>query len=160
MRVKKNTTTFDKKHLHNVFKFVKPNNVKSAKVNLYVGTIKRGIRKGRMHHKDWFNVNKITINVSTNPKQYPVIIHRSKKQIEKGYLAVGILLNADEALVDVMAHELRHVHQQNRKHKIKVIGKRRQKFSETDADMYAIRMIRKWRNSQTQTIINISNLFL
>jgi hypothetical protein len=61
----------------------------------------------------------------------------------KGYLTVGWLFGRTEALVMVMAHELRH--QWQRTHSRGRVWGARGKFSERDADAYAIRMLRAWR---------------
>ena len=159
MRVKANKTKFDNETLHDIFSFVKPNNVKSTKVDLYIGGTKWGIRKGRMYTKNSHGGNLIHLNVTNNSKLFPTKIRRSDKHLKRGYLRTGILLNPEEALVEVMAHELRHVHQENKKHKTKVRGRRRERFSEKDADIYAIQMIRKWRKSQPILVHDPSPLF-
>lgn len=66
----------------------------------------------------------------------------SKPQ-SKGYLTVGWLFSRVEALVMVMAHELRH--QWQRTHTRGRVWGSRGKFSERDADAYAIKMLRAWR---------------
>jgi hypothetical protein len=65
------------------------------------------------------------------------------KYQSKGYLTVGWLTSRIEALVMVMAHELRHQWQGTHS-RGRVYGSRG-KFSERDADAYAIRMLRAWR---------------
>jgi len=61
----------------------------------------------------------------------------------KGYLTIGWLCNRVEALVMVMAHELRH--QWQRTHSRGRVWGSRGKYSERDADAYALRMLRAWR---------------
>lgn len=49
-----------------------------------------------------------------------------------------------EALVDIVAHELRHLWQRKHPRGYRVWGAKG-KYSERDADAYAIRMLRAWR---------------
>jgi len=50
----------------------------------------------------------------------------------------------EEALVGLIAHELRHLWQKKVKHGWRVWGAKGQ-YSERDADAYAIRKVREWR---------------
>lgn len=61
-----------------------------------------------------------------------------------GYLPRPTICNQVEALVYVMAHELRHLWQERVPRGRRVWGARGQ-FSERDADAYALRMLRAWR---------------
>jgi hypothetical protein len=61
-----------------------------------------------------------------------------------GYLPIPYLRNRVEALVFIAAHELRHLWQSKVKRGRRVWGARGQ-MSERDADAYAIRMLRQWR---------------
>jgi hypothetical protein len=57
-----------------------------------------------------------------------------------------VCYNRTEALVHLLAHELRHLWQAKVKRGYRVWGARGQ-FSERDADAYAIQMLRRWRRS-------------
>jgi hypothetical protein len=65
------------------------------------------------------------------------------KYQSKGYLTVGWLTSRIEALVMVMAHELRH--QWQRTHSRGRVWGSRGRYSERDADAYALKMLRAWR---------------
>lgn len=62
------------------------------------------------------------------------------------YLPVGWIYNRVEALVLVMAHELRH-QWQSKCSRGRVWGAKG-KYSERDADAYAIKMLRAWRKKK------------
>ena len=62
-----------------------------------------------------------------------------------GYLPTPYLASQTDALVYIAAHELRHLWQARVPKGRRVYGARGQ-FSERDADAYAIRMLRAWRN--------------
>ena len=70
-----------------------------------------------------------------------------------GYIS-SIALSREESLVHTLAHELRHYWQMNHPGKRGKIWGARGKFSERDADAYAIRKTREWRrlHCQSQTI--------
>lgn len=59
------------------------------------------------------------------------------------YLGCGVCSDV-EAVVSLVAHELRHLWQKRVKRGHRVWGARGQ-FSERDADAYAIQMLRQWR---------------
>lgn len=157
MRIRKNTTDFSKEFLHEVFNFCKPVGVKSTKIDLYVGLTAR-LRHGHMELKSFgWDSNRIVLFIQDTKKQtfgFPVKTYRTSKQIKRGYLGF-ILLSRVEVLVDIMSHELRHVYQENKKHKIKVFGFKRTKFSERDADSYALRTVRKWRREHYRDAIDL-----
>lgn len=66
-----------------------------------------------------------------------------KRQSCRGYMPHECWTD-HERLVDIIAHELRHLWQRRVKRGHRVWGARGQ-FSERDADAYAIRMTRAWR---------------
>lgn len=68
---------------------------------------------------------------------------KTSKPQTKGYLTVGWITSRIEALVMVMAHELRH--QWQRTHSRGRVWGSRGTYSERDADAYALRMLRAWR---------------
>lgn len=67
-----------------------------------------------------------------------------RKRSGRGYLGRPHLASQLEALVYIMAHELRHLWQRRVPKGRRVWGSRGQ-YSERDADAYAIRMLRRWR---------------
>ncbi|HSB54219.1 MAG TPA: hypothetical protein VLD58_07670 [Gemmatimonadales bacterium] len=69
---------------------------------------------------------------------------RRRKSSRGGYLPLPALADRTEALVYVMAHELRHLWQARIPRGRRVWGARGQ-FSERDADAYALRQLRRWR---------------
>ena len=157
MRIRSNTTDFSKEFLHEVFDFCKPCGVKSTKVDLYVGNTKN-FRCGHMEHKSFvWDSNRIVLYIlkaDDNRINFPHACYRTSQQVKRGYLSL-LVLDRIETLVEIMAHELRHIYQEQRKHKIKCHGKRRQKFSERDADMYAQRKIREWRKLHYRDAIDL-----
>jgi len=64
---------------------------------------------------------------------------------KSGYLPAGWIYSRVEALVLVMAHELRHLWQA--KHKYGRVWGSRGQMSERDADAYALHMLRTWRRA-------------
>lgn len=66
-----------------------------------------------------------------------------------GYLPTPWFASRTEVLVYLTAHELRHLWQAKVKRGRRVWGARGQ-FSERDADAYALRMLRKWRQRATE----------
>ena len=65
--------------------------------------------------------------------------------VRSNYLPRPYLASQTEALVYLLAHELRHLWQARVTSGRRVWGSRGQ-FSERDADAYAIKMLRQWRN--------------
>lgn len=65
------------------------------------------------------------------------------KPHRQGYLTIGWITSRMEALVMTMAHELRH--QWQRTHSRGRVWGSRGKYSERDADAYALKMLRAWR---------------
>jgi len=74
----------------------------------------------------------------------------------KGYLECRIR-NELEMLVHMLAHELRHLWQKKVPRGHRVWGARGQ-YSERDADAYAIRMVRKFRNEGTPYLNELARL--
>lgn len=79
----------------------------------------------------------ITIHLNTDTR----LPHRWKGG--NGYLP-SVQFSVEEVLVHLLAHELRHLWQARVPRGHRVWGARG-KFSERDADAYAIRMVRAWR---------------
>jgi len=163
MRLVNHTNISDKK-IREIIKFVRPNGISNFDVrisnskSLFAG---RAYHNGSSYHDRWttqFIVVRITKDESSFPykvshsKGERKVIHFDgqkqwttyKKITSKGYLNY-LLLSREEALVSVIAHELRHIWQSKIKNGHRVWGARGQ-YSERDADAYAIRMTRAWRH--------------
>lgn len=69
------------------------------------------------------------------------------KDRQPGYLPLPWIASRLEALVYIMAHELRHQWQAKHPRGYRVWGARGQ-YSERDADAYAIHMLRAWRRRE------------
>jgi len=82
----------------------------------------------------------IVVRVTRNENYFPVYTIPKKG---RGYID-HILLSRDEALVHVLAHELKHLWQKKIPKGYRVWGARGQ-YSDRDADAYAIRKVREWR---------------
>lgn len=78
---------------------------------------------------------------------FPFKMTVSKKEKKKGYMDGFSLKNKQEALVYLLAHEIRHVWQA--KHPTaKRMGRRKNKYSESDADIYAVNKLNQWRENK------------
>jgi hypothetical protein len=80
-------------------------------------------------------------------KKYYESIKDTPKVFSSGGYITSIELSREESLVHYLAHELRHYWQMNHPGKRGKIWGARGKFSERDADAYAIRKVREWRRS-------------
>lgn len=69
----------------------------------------------------------------------------TRRTVSKGYLPC-VYLDAEEEMVHVVAHELRHLWQ--RKHTRGKVWGSRGRYSERDADAYGIRKMREWRRAK------------
>jgi hypothetical protein len=65
-----------------------------------------------------------------------------------GYIS-SLILTREEVLVQVIAHELRHLWQRTHKGKRGKVWGARGQYSDKDADAYAIRKTREWRRLHT-----------
>jgi hypothetical protein len=83
-------------------------------------------------------------------------LYQSVKEKEKtfgsGYIS-HLLLSRKEALISVLAHELRHYWQENHKGKRGKVWGARGAYSDRDADAYAISKVREWRRIHNPTQI-------
>lgn len=137
-----NTTDIPTDMLREVIRFVCPPGVTGFDVRLnntkgvYSG---RAYTQGSSYHDRacWF----IVVHVGPRerfPRKGGEVCPRG------GYLPAPWLGDRTEALVYVVAHELRHLWQGRIPRGRRVWGARGQ-YSERDADAYAIRMLRAWR---------------
>lgn len=139
----KNATDIPSDLIREIIRFVKPPGIK--KFDVRVGNT-RDHFKGRAYSKGsaYHSTADPFVNVYVGPVQkFPSIPYQpaSSKYLPTPYMASRV-----EALVFVMAHELRHLWQSRVPRGRRVWGARGQ-FSERDADAYAIRMLREWRRT-------------
>lgn len=154
----KNWTNIPDEKIREIISFVKPNGVANFDVQVKNTS---GLFKGRA----FISWNRILVKVSKDERAFPFYIDRTRytthfekiqengkeiynevitKKQHGGYLNM-LLLSREEALVQVIAHELRHLWQKKHQGKRGKVWGARGKFSERDADAYGIRMVRKWR---------------
>jgi len=95
-------------------------------------------------HNDFYFVGKrplVCVNIPTDNLDQNIIIER--KGGFNGYLSYKCY-GVEEWLVHILAHEIRHHWQSKHKRRIGYKSKRG-KYSERDADTYAIKKVREWR---------------
>ncbi len=83
----------------------------------------------------------VVVSVQRGPHVSAVPVRR-----RSGYLPMPAM-SREEALLFVLAHELRHLWQSRVKRGRRVYGARGQ-YSERDADAYALRALRHWRRGE------------
>lgn len=77
---------------------------------------------------------------------FPYFVEREASELRMGYLGNFWLKNQEEALVYLLAHELRHSFQEQNPKAERLGSKYRNRlFSETDCDTYAILQLERWR---------------
>jgi hypothetical protein len=89
--------------------------------------------------------------------RFPIMADE-KQQRKNGYLPTPRLDSRLEAMVYVAAHELRH--QWQAKHAKGKVWGARGRFSERDADAYAIRKLREWRKRSGNILAELPTWFL
>ena len=159
----KNYTDIPNERIREIIRFVRPNGISNFDVK--ITNTKRGYSGIAYRRSSWHDRSNPFINgrLTRNSHEFPYYRHYDSSKIEKtrlnlktgqresysysagtgGYIP-HLVLSREEALVDVTAHELRHLKQMKGKCRRRVWGARGQ-FSERDADAYAIRKIREWR---------------
>jgi hypothetical protein len=165
MRVK-NYTKYDTKKLKEMIRFCKPSKITNFDIvfkNTDTGVCGRAYCAGCSLHST--SAPFVTIRIGDEERfikkaikkgvcradgspinwkhlRYPRIIDYNGEK-KRGYIRY-IALDKDEHIVHVIAHELRHLWQSKVTEGHRVWGARG-KFSERDADAYAIRKTREWR---------------
>jgi hypothetical protein len=91
---------------------------------------------------DWFFVPYIRVWVSPTEEAARAVVPANKDYLETIY---GSRM---EALLFVVAHELRHLWQYKFKWKKRVWGSKKGVFSERDADAWAWKMLRRYRRGE------------
>jgi hypothetical protein len=167
----KNYTNFEDKRIREIIQFVRPNGISNFDVR--ISNSKTTIFYGRCYY-DGAEVHYtadpfIVARITRNENEFPYLVQytpQKKTRMEynpktlkfefvsystgsRGYID-NLLLSREEALVHVIAHELRHLWQAKIKKGHRVWGARGQ-FSEKDADAYAIRKTREWRHKKNKT---------
>lgn len=127
-----NNTNIETQKIREFIKFSKPSGV--SKFHITFKTSGWGI-SGRAYT----GRNKILISVGKS--DYPYVYKAGR--CCRGYLSY-IVLNQDEDILGIIAHELRHLWQSKHRKGYRVHGSRGV-YSERDADAYAIRKIREYR---------------
>jgi hypothetical protein len=137
-----NYTTIDNEKLRSMIRFCVPSGISNYdmtfKNSKNGGICGRAYWNGCSLHKNNNQLIVIRIGTSKYPRMCHIYGHR-------GYLPY-LLLDQDEDLVGVIAHELRHLWQHKHRKGYRVWGARGV-FSERDADAYCINKIRAWRKS-------------
>ena len=133
-----NDTTIDVEKLKAIIRFVKPCGVFKFRIDF-----KNGYNHC-MTGRAFIGQKRVLIRVSDN------ITFPKKLEAYGGYLP-HLYLDQDEYLVSIIAHELRHLWQGKEywKHKKRhgMVHGSRGRYSERDADAYAIKKQREWRKS-------------
>jgi hypothetical protein len=111
--------------------------------------VRRPLRKISLYYQE-FNEKKQIWQWWRCWKMYESIKDTPKVFSSGGYIS-SLELSREESLVHILAHELRHYWQMNHPGKRGKVWGARGKFSERDADAYAIRMTRAWRRLHNQS---------
>ena len=142
----KNYTDIDDETIRAIVRFVKPSDV--SKFDLSIKNCKysgrgRAYTQGCSYHD---TADPLVIVSIGSADKFPVVW----RDRSGGYLPMEFY-NRTEALVAIVAHELRHLWQAKHKRGWRVWGARGQ-FSERDADAYALRMLRAWRRGERDEV--------
>jgi len=146
----KNFTNIPNDRIKEMIRHTKPNGVANFDITIKnAGPFKMygayAYVEGCAYHEDSSRLL-VTISITRNENKFPYLMH------ENGYLD-SLVLSREECLIDLMAHELRHLWQKS--HKRGRVWGSRGKYSDRDADAYAIRKVRQWRRLH-QKEVNLS----
>lgn len=139
-----NTTDISSDLIREIVSFVRPNGIKGG----FDISVKNcaGAFAGRAYHQGTsFHARSCPLVVVRigGAKHYPRMVQYPGKKTAPRYW-VGDRI---EGLVMVMAHELRHLWQAKQRNRRGYVPMTRGKFSEVDAEGYALRMLRAWRRN-------------
>lgn len=140
MRIHVTSRDFTRDEVAEVVRFVRPNGISNFDVEVknsekpFAG---RAYWNGCSYHNRT-SCPLVVIRIGSK-KTFPFHVPREKGT---GYLEMDFYTQL-EALVGVMAHELRHLWQKN--HSRGLVWGARGRFSERDADAYALNRLRAWR---------------
>lgn len=143
-----NTTDIDDDLLREIIRFTRPANISNFDISVkYSDSINAVAGSARRHRFDGFS--KVSIRINRNVK-FPYAQQAHGAYLEFTYL------DENEMLVVIIAHELRHIWQQ--KHHNGMVYNSRGKYSERDADVYAMRKLREWRRKHGISYDETQNL--
>jgi hypothetical protein len=130
----KNYTDIETERIREIIRFVKPSGIGGFDVRISNTKRYRFAGRAYMEGSDYHDRDCpfIVVRIGGKGWDYP---YKS--------CSYGIILSKEEILVMVIAHELRHLWQY--KHKKGKVWGAKGRFSERDADAYAIRKVREWR---------------
>lgn len=138
MRLDNYTDDIDDQIVREIIRFACPPGVTGYDVVVRNGSV-RDTYTGRAYPADWH------VTARLGPKTLFPIGPRAPRR--GGYLPDPWLRDRTEALVFILAHELRHLWQARIPRGRRVWGSRGQ-YSERDADAYALRTLRAWRRAR------------
>lgn len=141
-----NTTNIPNERVRELIRFSKPNGVKNVDVAVR--------NTGYLHWGRSYSSNYVAVFVCKHDKLFPWYHEVFPNHKKRGYLSQKWILDREEALVGILAHELRHQWQHNHKGH-RCFGCRKKGSSERDADAYAIKKIREWRKRQERPTVPI-----
>lgn len=162
----RNHTNVSDELIREVVRFVKPSGVSKFRLEV------KGIEKSRRYRgRAYMQRNRVLIKINPDvaypffrkkpeKREYHVFGYRNGKRFEekkvqygKGYLSY-LILSFEEALVHIIAHELRHLWQYKHPKGYRVWNAKG-RFSERDADAYAIRKVREWRKKTNAEYVGL-----
>jgi hypothetical protein len=137
----RNKTKFSTELIREIVRFAKPSGLHNF--TLHVKSSRNG-----WHGHAWGAGDKYaTIYVprgTTEKTKYTRPTGWNIEALKKGYIN-SKQFTPIEDMVHLIAHELRHVWQPSHRNRRPVWGSKRGRYSERDADAYAIRKTREWR---------------
>ena len=143
MRLKNSTSMMTEK-VREIIRFVRPNGI--ANFDVKVADCKSAF-KGRAYTQGsgYHATANPFVNVYVGgERHFPM-----RSWSGKGYIQ-SLVLSREEALVHVMAHELRHLWQ--KRYSRGMVWGSRGRYSERDADAYAIHKVREWRSANRMIV--------
>lgn len=158
----RNTTSFSDELILEAINFVKLKGighfrVRVTKCSNYFGGV--SYPEGNYFHKDNALLPSVTVRITEKEILFPYLQIPWRKN--KGYLP-SLMLSREEALVHLLAHEIRHLWQKHHRTRRGKVWRSRGVYSERDADAYAIRKQREWRklkSIENQKKVNVSAFF-
>jgi hypothetical protein len=137
MKIKNTSDIYSTKQIREVVNFVRPSGIDNFDV--MVKNSKSNFQgRAYMNGSDYHFSYRPFVVIRIGKMKFPY--HRSPFN---GYLRYSVF-SQEEILVVIIAHELRHLWQYKHPKGWRVYGAKG-RFSERDADAYAIRQLRKWR---------------
>jgi hypothetical protein len=132
MKIQNTNKIYSTELLREIVKFVRPSGISNFKITL------KNCKDKSFHGWAYSSWNLITIKIGKY--DFP---HTVERQRGTGYLDCTFYTQT-ELLVHLIAHELRHLWQKAHPKGWRVYGAKG-RYSERDADAYAIHKVREWR---------------